>query len=94
MAGYGGGVKSEAGFGEFRTTQVSGGEGHQRLFIDRADPRVLVSAAAVEAARSGDSAWTSMDGEVLHVKATNRSVAYRLGDYVPERFGYVGEMVS
>jgi hypothetical protein len=87
-------MSGRAGFGEFKTTQFTDGDGKVRVDINRADPRVVISAPIVDAARSGASPWTSVDGDVLRIEASNRTVAYRLGEYEHERFGYVGERVD
>jgi hypothetical protein len=87
-------MRSGAALGEFRTTQFTDDDGKVRVDINRADPRVVISAPIVDAARSGASPWMSMDGDVLHIRASNRTVAYRLGEYEHGRFGYVGERVG
>lgn len=77
--------------GEFWTTQVRGDDGRVRLFIDRADPRILVSAAIVEAARDGLSPFTSLRGDVLRIEGENRTVLYRIRGKVLTAWTYEAE---
>lgn len=65
-------------FGELQLTQMHE-PGATRLWIDRADPRVRVAAPILDAARSGEALFTSVDGDLLTVKAENRTVTYRIG---------------
>jgi len=81
---------SGEGCGEFLATQIQDGA-TRRLFIDRADPRILISAAIIEAARSGASPWTSLDGDVLRIEAENRTVVYRIGRKVHGAWCYEAE---
>lgn len=67
------------GFGEFRTTQFRDGDS-VRLWIDRADSRVLVSDLIVTAAKSGETLFTRVDGDVLEIAGENRTVRYLLGE--------------
>lgn len=78
------------GYGEFRTTQLHE-NGTVRLFIDRADPRVLISAAIVDAARAGDSPFLTLDDDLLRITAENRTVLYRLGEKSVSSLAYVAE---
>jgi hypothetical protein len=87
-------VKTTAGFGVFRTTQISDEDGTRRLRIDRADERVIIAAAIIEAARTGETKWTSMSGDVLRVEAENRTACYRVGEYQPERLGHIAERLD
>jgi hypothetical protein len=87
-------MKTTAGFGVFRTTQISNEDGTRRLRIDRADQHVIIDAAVIEAALFGMTKWTSMSGDVLRVEAENRTVCYRVGEYQPERHGHVAERID
>lgn len=73
------------------------------LLIDRADPRVLISAEIIDEVASGRARpeatldrlnFTVPNGHVgaaLKIRAANRTVIYRLTDYLPSVHGYVGE---
>jgi hypothetical protein len=72
--------------------------------IDHADPRVLISAELLAEAfinpapgvslgppaedRNGTPFW---EGAVLKIEGVNRTVIYRIGEYVPRVRGYIGE---
>lgn len=77
-----------------------------RLRIDHADPRVLISAELLAEAfvrpAPGVSIDTAMvsdgpngtpfwEGAVLKIRGVNRTVIYRIGEYVPRVRGYIGE---
>lgn len=64
--------------------------------IDRADPRILISAELLEMIGRGEGApgislephWT---GGILKISGVNRTVIYRVTDYVPRVHGYIAE---
>jgi hypothetical protein len=74
--------------------------------IDHADPRILISAELLAEAfirpapgvslstdlirqdRNGTPFW---EGAVLKIEGANRTVIYRIGEYVPRVHGYIGE---
>lgn len=69
------------------------------LWIAHADPRILISAELLDAIADGDCgpAWldlagcTTYDGGLLKINGTNRTVIYRIGEYVPRVHGYIAE---
>ena len=77
-----------------------------RVRIDHADPRILISAellleAFIEPApgvslsanmvRHGPNGTPFWEGAVLKIEGVNRTVIYRVGEYVPRIRGYVAE---
>jgi hypothetical protein len=77
-----------------------------RLRIDRADPRIFISAELLGVLAAGPStAWprdATLDradctealghaGAVLKLHGVNRTVIYRITEYVPRVRGYIGE---
>jgi hypothetical protein len=71
-----------------------------RVRIDQADPRILISAELLDAIVDGDCgpAWldtagctTTYDDALLKIEGVNRTVIYRIVDYVPRVRGYVAE---
>jgi hypothetical protein len=77
--------------GELRVRLVVDGDGTRRLYIDQADPVIRASKQIIDYARTGDAPWTSMDGDLLRIKAENRTVIYRIGEYLPEIGCYAAE---
>jgi hypothetical protein len=81
--------------GECITTSLPGGG----IRVDRADPRVLISAELLDAMVDGASpgCWVDLagcctyDGALLKIRAVNRTVIYRIITYVPSVRGYIGE---
>ena len=85
--------------GEFYSTILDDGS----LRIDRADPRIVISAEVIEQAASGRLGprftVTMLDytvpnghaGALLKIRAANRNVVYRLTEWVPSIRAYVGE---
>lgn len=63
-----------------------------RLTVDQADPRIIVSAEFLEQFREdkGDSEVT-LSGDVLRIEASNRTVIYRIGEKVPHMLAYFAE---
>jgi hypothetical protein len=69
------------------------------LRIVRADPRVLIAAELLDAVNGAGprTAWLDLagcatyDGDLLKIRAVNRTVIYRIGEYVPLHRAYVGE---
>ena len=68
--------------------------------IDHADPRILISAELVDAMVDGefpDHCWvdlagcTTYDGATIKITAVNRTVIYRITEYVPSVRGYIAE---
>ena len=70
-----------------------------RLYVERADPRILVADPIVAALRDGTFYGSDpphghglfLDGDVLTIRAANRTVIYRIVGYDPERFAWVAE---
>lgn len=58
------------------------------LRVDRADPRILVSAELVEQLMGPDLA---IDGHLLRIEGFNRTAVYRIGEKVPNMFAYYAE---
>ena len=74
--------------------------------IDQADPRILISAELLAEAfvapapgvslSAGQETWARngtpfWGGAVLKIEGVNRTVIYRIGEYVPRVRGYIGE---
>lgn len=67
--------------------------------IDRADPRILISAELLDAIVDDPPphAWldfsgcTTYDGAVLRICAVNRTAIYRITGYIPQIRGYIAE---
>jgi hypothetical protein len=75
--------------------------------VDHADPRILISGELLNATMgirnglrplgcvlldlTGCLPGHGYVGAVLHIRAVNRQVVYRITDYVPRIRGYVGE---
>jgi hypothetical protein len=77
-----------------------------RARIDHADPRILISAELLvesfivpapgvslnsDMMREGPNGTPFWEGAVLKIEGVNRTVIYRIGEYVPRVRGYVGE---
>jgi hypothetical protein len=53
------------------------------LHIDRADPRVRISGELLEQIRAGNyHPAVTLDGDLLKIRAVNRTVIYRIGRQV------------
>ena len=69
------------------------------ISIDRADPRILISVEILDAVNGAGprSAWLDLarcatyDGVLLKIHGVNRTVIYRIGEYVPRVHGYIAE---
>jgi len=67
--------------------------------IDQADPRILISVEILDAVNGAGprSAWLNLarcatyNGVLLKIHGVNRTVIYRIGEYVPRVRGYIGE---
>lgn len=78
------------------------GTGDQ-FVIGRADPRVLISAELLDTIATDPAPGLSLQMRVtgrttydhndvlLKIHGVNRTVIYRIGDYVPAVHGYIGE---
>ena len=87
--------------GEVVLTRFIGGN----VRVDRADPRILVSGELLdEIARDpGPPAWldttgcapppyrATYTGAVLRIEGVNRTVVYRITEYIPAIHAYIGE---
>lgn len=66
--------------------------GKRDLYIEQADPRILISDYFVDAWRNGFLPPTvTLTGDVVTIQAVNRKVIYRLGEHVAEWHAYVAE---
>lgn len=67
--------------------------------VERADPRILISAELLDSiardqppqARLDPVASTTCSGAVLRITGVNRTVIYRIGQYLPAVHGYLAE---
>jgi hypothetical protein len=67
--------------------------------IDHADPRILISAEVLDAivderppqASLDLAGCTTYDGAVLRIHGVNRTMVYRITEYVPSVRGYIAE---
>jgi hypothetical protein len=67
--------------------------------VDQADPRVLISAELLDAVNGAGprtpwldlAARATYDGELLKIHGVNRTVIYRIGEYVHRAHCYIGE---
>jgi len=61
-----------------------------QLRIDRADPIIWVSPDVVaELLARQPETFVEVDGDLLTLAGANRTVVYRVGEYVPDRHVYV-----
>lgn len=82
--------------GEFHSRMTDSG-----LYVDRADPRILISAELIDQAALGIlRPEVTLDlsccadghvGALLKIRAANVQVVYRLTEWVPRILSYVGE---
>lgn len=57
--------------------------------VDHADPEILISPELLDEMRAGNlHPNVSLDGDLLRIEGTNRTVIYRIGDKVPDLFAY------
>ncbi|MEU8278216.1 hypothetical protein ACFYOK_37385 [Microbispora bryophytorum] len=62
------------------------------LTVDRADPRILISAELLDEFREGKrTPEVTVTEDVLRIEAANRTVIYRIGDKVPHLHAYLAE---
>jgi hypothetical protein len=67
--------------------------------IDHADPRIIISAELLDAIADNPlpHSWLNVarcstyDGAVLRIEAVNRTVVYRITEYIPAVRGYIAE---
>jgi hypothetical protein len=91
--------------GDCLMTRLYGEDGSIRLRIDHADPRILISAELLDdvAGKPSDSVALDTTGccdcmmqddytkAVLKITAVNRTVIYRITEYVPPVHAYIAE---
>jgi len=62
------------------------------MWVVEAAPRTLVSEEMLDQVRSGGGRpEVTLEGDMLKVRARNRTLIYRIGEYLPERHAYVAE---
>ncbi|MEO3856212.1 hypothetical protein [Acrocarpospora sp. B8E8] len=66
------------------------------LTVERADPRILISAELLNIVRNLDRVdWmhpgVALVGDVLTIDGSNQTVVYRIGEKVPDRYAYYAE---
>jgi hypothetical protein len=71
---------------------TAGAAGAVQLRVEKADPRILISAEVMDQVTSGSALpqVTLKDG-VLRIEAVNQTVVYRIVDYLMDIDCYVGE---
>lgn len=79
-----------ADVGECIVTEHRDGD-RRWLTFDRADPRIMVSAELLEAIAKAPGPGVSLDGDILRIEGADRTVIYRIGEKVPDYFGYYAE---
>ncbi|HEV8653144.1 MAG TPA: hypothetical protein VG276_28060 [Actinomycetes bacterium] len=58
---------------------------HQRPEVIQADPRTLIVDELLEEIRQGKARpWVTLDGEVLTIRGSNRTVIYRIGEHLED----------
>lgn len=91
--------------GECIITSLYGDDGMQTgIRIDHADPRVLISAEVLDAIMDGSSSPATLyrprtlagsalyeSGTLLKIPGVNRTVVYRVTEYVPAINAYIAE---
>lgn len=60
------------------------------LHVDRADPQALISTVLLNQLRAGrpHHPAVSLDGDLLRIEGTNRTVIYRIGGPAPNGMSY------
>jgi hypothetical protein len=63
------------------------------IVVVQADPRVLIAGELHDLMREGRGLHrcVTLDGDLLRIRAKNRTVIYRVGEYIPERRAYFAE---
>jgi hypothetical protein len=92
--------------GECHLIQLWSPGGGDRLCLERADRRVLITPELLDAVADGQHEQISLrppepipagyarfryHGAVLRIEADGRTVVYRVGEYLPDRRCYVAE---
>jgi hypothetical protein len=82
--------------GEFYVTHIDDPFDGPRLCIDRADPQVVISCELLDEIAKAQARDMSMPGVsltdgVLRIEAVNRTVLYRIGEYLPSIHAYAAE---
>jgi hypothetical protein len=66
--------------------------GQREIHIDRADPRIQIADELLDEVRAGNHhPDVTLDGDLLKVRAVNRTVIYRIGVHIPDRQGHTAE---
>jgi hypothetical protein len=76
-------------YGECRLTRIDDMDG-SRIEVIRADPRVLIDAAVLQDRERWLPCATLVDG-ILRIEAANRTVIYRIGQYLPDHDAWEAE---
>lgn len=66
---------------------------NDRIKVISADPVIQISATLLEMIREGRP-WVRdavLDGDLLRIEAVNRTLIYRIGEQVPDRYAYYAE---
>lgn len=71
--------------GEFASTRIG-----DKVWIDVADPRIIVTVEFLDMVRQG-TPHATLDGDALKLYGCNRTVIYRIGEKVPDRYAYYAE---
>jgi hypothetical protein len=93
--------------GDCVVTTLYGEDGSETgIRIDQADPRVLISEALLATVADDPPPYARLDrqctlpamgrwgitiGDLLKIQGVNRTVIYRLAEYVPRVHAYIGE---
>ena len=83
-------------YGQCHVTSLHDAQGGlMRLRIDRADPRVLITRELLKEIPppdpSGLNGPVTYDGNIVRIQGENRTVIYRIGQYLPEENCYEAE---
>jgi hypothetical protein len=64
----------------------------REIHLDHADPRIQIAEDFLNEIRGGHHhPGVALDGDLLKIRATNRTVIYRIGIYTPDRKVYTAE---
>lgn len=77
-------------YGELLLTLIRDEQG-DRLHIDQADPRILISTCLIDMLLADPPLYVSLEDDVLRVVADNGVAVYRIGKPVPELWAYEAE---